>query len=264
MTTARFGFGSELVRTLVAGKLLWAVLVGTMVCTSVWAQSPPVHWLHAGAMPPGAIGRQRLMRGAPLSGYCQPVEIRAPQGARIAAAAGTGFGQGRETNLLVGLHIGPVYRFQVTDIPDAPGVELFPTVEVIDRLHPPCGMKLRFPIPIELTREELLSAAEGRFITRVIYLEDPMLAMPLDEQDEQRWVEARPGDDPLVIADSLGRPMAILRLGGRVPILDARNPAFTYGAPPVQVYDVPNTQREPEVIELSSRFSERSQKELSK
>ncbi len=261
MTTVRFGLGSELVRTLVAGKLLWAALAGMLVCTSVWAQSPPTHWLHAGAMPPGAIGRQRLIRGAPLSGYCQPVEIRAPQGARIAAAAGSGFYEGREDKLLVGLTIATVYRFKVTDIPDAPGVELFPTLEVIDRLHPPCGMKLRFPIPVELTREELLSAAEGRFITRVIYLEDPLLALPLDEQDEQRWVEARPGDDPLVVADSLGRPMAILRLGGRVPIVDAENPAFNYGAPPVQVYDVPNTnhrpvtERPPEVIELSSRFS---------
>ena len=122
MTTARFGFGSELVRTLVAGILPWAGLTGMLVCALAQAQSPPVHWHHAGAMPPGAIGRQRLLRGAPLSGYCQPVEIRAPQGARIAAAAGTGFDQGRETKLLVGLTLGAVYRFQVTDIPDAPGI----------------------------------------------------------------------------------------------------------------------------------------------
>ncbi len=98
---------------------------------------------------------------------------------------------------------------------------------------------MRFPIPIELTREELLSAAEGRFITRVIYLEDPTLAMPLDEEDEQRWVEARPGEDPLVVADHLGRPMAILRMGGRVPDVDESAPAFLYGAPPVQIYDRP-------------------------
>ncbi|MCH7752767.1 MAG: hypothetical protein IH898_11510 [Planctomycetes bacterium] len=246
MTTARSYSGSELVRTFselirrfVAGKLLWAVLVALLVSTPVLAQDRPVHWRHAGAMPPGAIGRQRLMRGGPLSGFCQPVEIRAPGGARIAPAAGSGFLEGRPERLLVGLAIGPVYRFRVTEIPGQPGLELFPTVEVVDRLHPPPGEMLRFPIPIELTREELLSAAEGRFITRVIYLEDPTLAIPLDEQDEQRWVEARPGEDPLVVADHLGRPMAILRMGGRVPDVDESVPAFLYGAPPVQIYDRP-------------------------
>ena len=257
MTTARPDYGSELVRTLVAGKLLWAVLLGILSCTSVWAQSPAVHWHHAGAMPPGAIGRQRLMRGAPLSGYCQPVEVRVPQGARIAPAAGAGFQEAQQDSLLVGLTLGYVYRFKVTDIPNAPGQELFPTVEVIDRLHPPCGMKLKFPIPIELTEEELLSAAEGRFITRVIYLEDPLLATPLDETDEQRWVEASPGEDPLVVADHLGRPMAIVRLGGRVPVENQPNSTFNYGAPPMQLYDKQVEEELPPVNELSQRLSRR-------
>jgi hypothetical protein len=239
MTTARSYSGSELVRAHLAGKLLWAVLVALLVSTSVLAERQPVHWRHAGAMPPGAIGRQRLMRGGPLSGFCQPVEIRGPVGTRIAPAAGSSFQEGRPSPLLVGLAIGPVYRFRVTEIPGQPGLELFPTVEVVDRLHPPPGEMLRFPIPIELTREELLSAAEGRFITRVIYLEDPLLAVPLDETDRQRWVEARPGEDPLVVADHLGRPMAILRLGGRVPEVNESSPDFLYGAPPVQVYEQP-------------------------
>lgn len=251
MTTARSYSDSELVRTFVAGKILWAVLVTLLVGTSVLAQDRPVHWRHAGAMPPGAIGRQRLMRGGPLSGFCQPVEIRAPGGTRIAPAAGSSFLEGRRERLLVGLAIGPVYRFRMTEIPGQPGLELFPTIEIVDRLHPPPGEMLRFPIPIELTREELLSAAEGRFITRVIYLENPMQASSLDEGDEQRWVEARPGEDPLVVADNLGRPMAILRLGGRVPVLDEPAPGFLYGAPPVQVYERP--QDRPTVQQASVR-----------
>jgi hypothetical protein len=237
MTTARSYSGSELVRTSNAGKLLWAVLVGALVGASALAEEPPVHWRHAGAMPPGAIGRQRLMRGGPLSGFCQPVEIRAPHGARIAPAAGSSFLEGQPGKLLVGLAIGPVYRFRITQIAGQPGLELFPTIEVVDRLHPPAGQMLRFPVPVELTQTELLAAAEGKFITRVIYLEDPSLALPLEEGDYQRWVEARPGEDPLVTADYLGRPMAILRIGSRVPDLNETDPAFTYGAPPVQVYD---------------------------
>ena len=141
---------------------------------------------------------------------------------------------------MVGLAIGPVYRFKVTEIPDHPGLEVFPTVEVVDRLYPPPGQRLRFPVPVELTLDELLLAAEGRFITRVIYLEDPLLAPAIAGDDqEQPWIEARPGEDPLVMADHLGRPMAILRLGGRVPANQQPDPAFVYGSPQAIVYDRP-------------------------
>ncbi len=243
MTTERNFQAFDLPRKLVDGKMLRATLVGLLFCASAHAQAPPVHWLHAGVMPPGAIGRQRLMRGGPLAGFCQPVAIRAPQGARIAAAAGSSFLPGQKNELRVGLSLGPIYRFRVTEIPEHPGLEVFPSVELVDRLHPPRGQELRFPIPIELTQEELLAASEGRFITRVIYLEDPALAPAIARrQEEQPWIEARPGEDPLAVADHLGRPMAILRLGGRVPVNNQPDNAFLYGAPPVQVYDQPQVE----------------------
>src|SRR5690349_23306008 len=47
---------------------------------------PPRHYLHAGAMPPGAIGGRQLMRGGPLPGYYQPIEIRAADGVQVAYA----------------------------------------------------------------------------------------------------------------------------------------------------------------------------------
>ena len=234
---------------LVAGKEVRAVLVGLACSTSVFAQDRPVHWLHSGAMPPGAIGRQRLMRRGPLSGFCQPVEIRAPKGARISSAAGSSFEEGRVGKLLVGLPIGPVYRFKITEIPEHPGLELFPTVELIDRTYPPPGLALRFPVPIELTLDELLLAADGRFITRVIYLEDPLLAPATTQDGEQQpWIEARQGEDPLVVADYLGRPMAILRLGGRVPESNQSNAAFLYGAPPAIIYDQPEPRQKAQAV----------------
>lgn len=182
------------------------------------------------------------MRGGPLSGYCQPAAIRAPQGARIAPALGAGWGGPQPDRLLVGLQIGPVYRFQVTHIPGHPGVEVFPTVEMVDRLYPPPGQSLRFPVPIDLSQRELEMAAEGRFITRVIYIEDPQLALPVAEkaESETRWIDVRPGEDPLLMADGLGRPVAILRMGGRIPEPNGVEPAFVYGAPPATVYDRPS------------------------
>ena len=86
---------------------------------------------------------------------------------------------------------------------------------MIDRLYPPLGQERRFPIPVDITKEELELALSGRFVTRVIYLEDPQHALPVAEQpDEQTYFQIPPGDNPLDVADRLGRPMAILRLGG--------------------------------------------------
>lgn len=239
MTTVRILNRSDTCRAHVAGKLRWAVLVCLACVTHAMGQDRPVHWGHAGAMPPGAIGRQRLMRGGPLSGYCQPVEIRAPRGVRIAPAAGSAFGAPQVDRLLVGLQVGPVYRFRVTDIDGHPGVEVFPTVEMVDRLYPPPGQATRFPVPVDLTTNELLMAAEGSFVTRVIYVEDPQLALATASatDGQTNWIEARPSDDPLVTADALGRPIAILRMGGRVPDQNQPDEAFTYGASPMTVFD---------------------------
>lgn len=224
-------------RMRVEGILRWAVLVCLVVGRPAGGQDRPVHWLNAGAMPPGAIGSLRLHRGGPLNGYFQPVRVRAPQGARIALAMEGSFTEA-EGELLAGMHIGPVYRLKLTEIPNHPGLEIFPTVEVIDRLYPPPGLALRFPIPIELTAEELDLAARGSFVTRVIYVEDPQTALPVarPKDGDQPWVEAPKGADPLVEADKRGRAVAILRIGSRMPNANAEA-EFASCAPPAVMYD---------------------------
>ena len=226
-------------RARVEGILRLAVLACFALGRPATAQDRPVHWLHAGAMPPGAIGSLRLHRGGPLSGYFQPVRIRAPQGARIALARDDRFTYPQPGEVLVGLHIGPLYRLQVTEIPNNPGLEIFPTIEVIDRLYPPPGLALRYPIPVELTLDELELAARGAFVTRVIYVEDPHQALPIAQraEDEQPWFEAPPGEDPLVTADLRGRPVAILRMGGRVPGATKTQADFATPSPPIVMYD---------------------------
>jgi hypothetical protein len=98
-------------------------------------------------------------------------------------------------------------------------------------------------VPVELTREELLMAAQGKFITLVIYIEDPQLAIPIAEKtpSSTRWLEVEPGGDPLVTADSLGRPIAILRMGGRVPDAGGVDESFNFCAEPPMVYDAAAT-----------------------
>ncbi|MCA9267433.1 MAG: hypothetical protein KDA41_03135, partial [Planctomycetales bacterium] len=144
------------------------------------------------------------------------------------------FGPAEIGSLKVGLQIGAVYRFQVSRIPNHVGGEVFPSVEVIDRLHPPEGAQWRFPIPIQLTENELGMALDGKFVTRVIYVENPTAALAhASKPNQQRYYEVRPDADPLEAADALGRPVAILRIGSRMPGESGPDSAFLYGSPPV-------------------------------
>jgi hypothetical protein len=206
-------------RRLLATALLALGLAITQL--PAFAQEPPVHRLYSSDMPTGTIGRLQLMKKGRRADYFQPVEISAPAGAGISLVEDGAFGEETETRRLVGMLIGQVYQLKVTNIPLNEGVELFPTIELLDRLCPPAGQELRFPIPIELTLEELDLAASGRYITRVIYLEDPRTALPVaQDPDRQRYYEIDSTLDPLAVADRIGRPMAILRMGSRVPTDD--------------------------------------------
>lgn len=219
----------------VAGRAVVVVLAGLALVPAIWAQEPPVHYLHQGTMPPGAIGSLQLQRGGPLPGFFQPVEILAPQGVAISLAEGGGFGPAQPAPIRAGMLIGQVYRFRVTNIPLHPGLEVYPTLEVVNRLYTPRGQELRFPVLVELTQDDIELALDGKFVTRVVYLEDPDMALPVaQDRMAQNWVEAAPGRDPLAIADGLGRPMAILRIGGLLPD-GQRGPdlQFLFGCPPL-------------------------------
>jgi hypothetical protein len=201
------------------GLLLAALLLGGAAPAE--AQEPPKHQLYSADLPTGVIGQMQLLKKGRRPDYFQPVEIKAPTGTRVALVEDGAFGEQHETRALVGMLIGHVYQLKVTNIPLNEGAELFPTIELLDRLCPPQGQELRFPIPIELTLEELDLAASGRYVTRVIYLEDPRTALPArDDPERQRYYEIDSTLDPLAVADRIGRPMAILRIGSRVPTSD--------------------------------------------
>jgi hypothetical protein len=224
-------------RCVAAHGALLALAGLAMTAVPVAAQQHGRHYLHAGVLEPGAIGRQHLLRGGPSTGALQPVEIKAPQGALVSLAAGNDFDP-PQGGRLVGLGLGQVYRLRVINIPLQPGEEVFPTVEIIDRVHPPAGRELRFPIPIELTQEDLELALAGRFVVRVVYIENPDTAVPAAQIGQQHWFDVPASADPLAEADRLGRPVAIVRLGGRIPSLEGPDSEFLYGSPPWVGFDI--------------------------
>ncbi len=200
------------------------------------AQQNGVHLLQHGIYtPPGAIGSRQTMRGGPIRCFFQPVEIVAPPGASVSLVEKGRFNEPKPAPRKAGLILGQVYRLRITNIPFEPGREVFPTIELIDRLHPPKGQEVRFAVPIEITQEDLELALDGKFVTRVVYLENPDDAMPVSaDKVGNESFDALPSEDPLEVADRIGRPIAILRMGGRLPEdATGKDQSFLGNCPPL-------------------------------
>ena len=219
-----------------------------------------------------AQGIQSIQDGAkvlnaPETGeYFQHVHITAPEGTEIAPAAEGKFIEPMAAPQYYALQMGKTYRFRLTNIPLMPGVELFPTVEILDRTHPPIGEELRHAVEIEFAKEDLYAALQGKFVTRIIYIENPETALPIAskdqegqgyfdvatkanpnflaqitgkpvEQDPKGNLEVTAQADPMAVAKTLGRPVVRIQIGGRAPNdLEDFDPAFLYDCPPFLHY----------------------------
>lgn len=173
-----------------------------------------------------------MLGGGPIHGYFQPVAFDGPEGTRFSLAQSGAF-QPAKDRLMAGLLIGQVYRFKITGIPGAAGAELFPTVELIDRTYPPPGMATSYPIPLNLDADDLTAALAGKLVTRVVYLEDPQTALAVAETPStSRAVDIASNQNALQVADRLGRPVAIVRIGSLTPPrAEALKPQFFFGHP---------------------------------
>ena len=127
----------------------------------------------------------------------------------------------------VGLRMGTGYRLRLTNIPNRPTAELYPVVEVVGHLHRPDKVDpARYPIRVSFDIQDLHDVVDnGRLVTKVIYLEDQDQALPLKlPKDEIPTVTINPTEEPLKVAASLGRVVAIVRIGGRRPAPEEMDP----------------------------------------
>jgi uncharacterized repeat protein (TIGR01451 family) len=141
------------------------------------------------------------------------VEVLAPAPVPVPKGDGGGI-------ITVGLRRGQGYRLRVTGIPERPGAELFPVIEVVGHLHRPADIDPgKYPIRVVFNQDDLDDAVDrGRLVTKVIYLEDPDQAVPFKlPKDEVPVLTLNPTEPPLRVASALGRPVAIIRMGGRRP-----------------------------------------------
>ncbi|MHB1561869.1 MAG: hypothetical protein ACYC61_30840 [Isosphaeraceae bacterium] len=125
--------------------------------------------------------------------------------------------------LTVGLKRGVGYRLRLSNIPEREGAELFPVIEVVGHLHRPDGIDpAKYPIRVIFTLEDIDAVLnQSRMLTKVLYLEDPDQALPVRmPRDQIPIVSISPTENPLRVAAAMGRPMAIVRLGGRRPTIE--------------------------------------------
>lgn len=212
----------------------WFAAVTILVCgASVSdAQRPVRHELIRGDMPPGLAADYYRLSNPALESHNQPVRIISPLGTQLEIGSPNGFIKVNSSRASVGMRIGPVYRMKVSNIPQHVGKELYPSVEILGRLNPPKGLENEFPIEVVISQDDLEQAAEGRLVTKVVYLENPETALPhRHKADDQPYFDVGGSEDPLRAADRLGRPLAILRIGSRIPTSSETNQQFNFHAP---------------------------------
>jgi uncharacterized repeat protein (TIGR01451 family) len=141
------------------------------------------------------------------------VQLLGPEAQRIESPPGDGA-------ITTALRVGTGYRYRVANIPDRPGREFYMVVELVGHLHRPANIDpLRHPIRIQLETADVDDVLDrGRMVTHIIYLEDPDQAIPLHlPANEIPVVSLSPAEDAIRVASALGRVMAVVRLGNRLP-----------------------------------------------
>lgn len=209
-----------------------SVSVGEAQLRGIEGSYQPMHQ----NMPPGAAGYWAGALGKGRPNYSQPIRITLPSQGKVTVYPG---GDSAPHTLtapaLVGVGVGHFYRFRISDMPEFPGVDVYPSVEILDQLHPPVGQANAFPIPIEIHRDELEMVLEGRMVTKVIYLEQPNMASPRAHTGRVPVSTLEAQRNLLAAADQIGRPMVILRIGGRQPDPRQMNSEFFGRGAPLKV-----------------------------
>lgn len=197
------------------GILLVAMASTALVNTNAMAQSRE---LLRGNMIPGQASQIRRLSSPSKAGQIQAVKVIAPDGVQLSVVNNGSFVATGGREQTVGMQLGSLYRFRISGIESATRFEFFPSVELLDLLHPPKGLENDFPIQVVINEVDIREVIAGRLVTKVIYLEDPEVALPrAGDKSEQPYFDVSATEDPVRAAEGLGRSMAILRIGSRIP-----------------------------------------------
>ena len=145
-----------------------------------------------------------------------------PEGATITALPGLPGAKAFPSGSLFGFRPGYVYKLKIDGIVDHPKDALYPTLEVRGSIVPRPGMRyMEYAAPLYFTQSDFDRVFAGGVVTKAIYLEDPLKAIPTTSKPDLP-IEVESLTETATIDEALanGRIVAIVRLGDRVP--DAR------------------------------------------
>jgi hypothetical protein len=108
-----------------------------------------------------------------------------------------------------------IYRLKLTSIEKRPGLEVYPTLEVV-----PCNSKTdtflsHSAVPLMFTDEDFQEVADGRYLVKVIYLPDPNFQELAAASGPEEITSTRlePGADPILEAQRRGSILLVIRMG---------------------------------------------------
>ncbi len=129
-----------------------------------------------------------------------------------------------------------IYRLKLTGIPGRPGLELYPTLEVVPANPKTTAFLAHSAVPLTITDDDLDQVQAGNYLVKVIYLPDPQF-QDLAVTGPSEVVSSRldPGVDPIAEACRRGSILLVLRMGNihlelpHTPPMDAPGPLGPFG-----------------------------------
>jgi len=132
-----------------------------------------------------------------------------------------------------------IYRLKLFDIPGHPGLELYPSLEVVPSNAKTDPFLAHSSVPVTFTQEDFEQVTAGNYVVKVIYLPNPqfqdLATTALDEIVSSRL---EPGVDPIAEAHRRGNILLVIRLGNidleapNTPAMDSPSPYLPKPAPP--------------------------------
>jgi hypothetical protein len=164
--------------------------------------------------PGGGAGGGGGFGGGAMVGRTQ-IRFTGPDGMKIAWSTGSGFtapmvqAPGRYNFLQAS-----IYRLKLSNIRGRPGLEVYPTLEVVPANPKTAAFLAHSAVPIEFTNQDFQEIIEGKYLVKVIYLPDPqfqeLAATGIDEIISTRL---EPGADPILEAQRRGSILLVIRMG---------------------------------------------------
>ncbi|HEY1379540.1 MAG TPA: hypothetical protein VGF55_22240 [Gemmataceae bacterium] len=177
--------------------------------------------------PPGAVAAVGALPGIPLAGGGMrahgartSIRFTSPAGMQIGWYAPSPDGRTGFTPTQVEVPgrynfvQGGVYRLRLTNIPNRPALELYPTLEVMPANARTATFLAHSTVPIGFTEEDFEQVGAGNLVIKVVYLPDPQFQdLAVAGPDEVVSTRLEPGVDPILEAQRRGSVLAVIRMG---------------------------------------------------